>query len=33
MNSPVLTDNSKLMCAWAGSISILNPGQLKIDCN
>lgn len=32
-NSPVLTDNSKLMCAWAGSISILNPGQLKIDCN
>lgn len=31
-NSPVVLANSKTACAWAGSISITNPGQTKIDC-
>ena len=30
---PVVLANSKTMCAWAGSISVVNPGQVKIDCN
>ena len=29
---PVVLANSKTMCAWAGSISVVNPGQTKIDC-
>ena len=31
-NSPVVLANSKTACAWAGSISVTNPGQTKIDC-
>ena len=26
-NYPALTNSSKLMCAWGGVISIMNPGQ------
>jgi hypothetical protein len=25
--------NSKTMCVWAGSITVTDPGQKKIDCN
>lgn len=32
-NSPVVLANSKTMCAWAGSISVIDPGQVSIDCN
>ena len=31
-NSPVVLANSKTSCVWAGSISVVNPGQTKIDC-
>ena len=31
-NSPVVLANSKTSCVWAGSISVVNPGQMKIDC-
>lgn len=31
--NPVVLANSKTMCAWAGSISVVNPGQTKIDCS
>ncbi|MDC0535427.1 DUF4280 domain-containing protein [Francisellaceae bacterium] len=30
-NVPVLTQNSKLLCAWGGLISILQPGQAIAD--
>ena len=29
--NPALTDSSKCMCNWAGSISITNPGQTKVQ--
>ena len=29
--SPILTDNSKLMCTWGGSISIVVPGQPTVE--
>jgi|ERR1051325_6327628 hypothetical protein len=29
-NMPALDNNSKLMCAWAGVIQIVNPGQTKV---
>ena len=28
-NMPALNNTSKLMCMWAGVISVINPGQLK----
>lgn len=28
---PVLNNSSKCMCAWAGVISILNPGQFTVQ--
>jgi hypothetical protein len=28
-NMPVLNNTSKLMCAWAGVVSIVAPGQVK----
>lgn len=31
--NPVLIESSKTMCVWAGSITVDNPGQTKIDCN
>lgn len=27
---PALPDNAKLMCMWAGQISVTNPGQQKV---
>ena len=30
-NKPALHDGCKLMCNWAGTISITNPGQAIID--
>ena len=30
-NQPALTDSSTCTCNWAGTISITNPGQQKID--
>jgi hypothetical protein len=27
---PALDNNSKLMCAWAGVIQIVNPGQTTV---
>lgn len=27
---PALNNSSKLMCAWAGVISVVNPGQVKV---
>ena len=30
-NKPALNDSSKLMCAWAGVISISSPGQTTIQ--
>lgn len=30
-NMPALNQNSKLMCIWGGVISILNPGQAKVQ--
>ena len=30
-NMPALNDMSKCMCAWAGVISITNPGTVKTD--
>ena len=32
-NQPVVLENSKTMCVWAGSITVTDPGQKKIDCN
>jgi len=32
-NQPVVLANSKTMCVWAGSITVTDPGQKKIDCN
>ena len=32
-NSPVVLVNSKTSCVWAGSISVVIPGQTKIDCS
>ena len=32
-NQPVVLQNSKTMCVWAGSITVTDPGQKKIDCN
>jgi len=29
-NMPALSDDSKLMCCWAGVISINSPGQVKV---
>src|SRR5687767_10851159 len=29
-NMPTLNNTSKLMCAWAGVIQILNPGQMTV---
>lgn len=31
--SPCLTNDCKLMCSYAGSISIVNPGQVKTSIN
>ena len=31
--SPCLTNDCKLMCSYAGSISIVNPGQAKASIN
>ncbi len=31
--SPCLTNDCKLMCSYAGSISITNPGQVKTSIN
>jgi hypothetical protein len=28
---PALNNSSKCMCAWAGVISILNPGQFTVQ--
>lgn len=28
-NMPALNNTSKLMCMWAGVISVINPGQVK----
>ncbi len=30
---PVLTNDGKLMCAYGGTISILNPGQMTVRTN
>ena len=30
-NKPALHDGCKLMCNWAGTISITNPGQVIVD--
>lgn len=30
---PCLTSDCKLMCAYAGSISMTNPGQVKVTAN
>lgn len=30
-NKPALNNNSKLMCAWAGVIQIVNPGQTTVQ--
>ena len=30
---PCLTNDCKLMCAYAGSVSIVNPAQLKVIAN
>jgi hypothetical protein len=30
-NMPALNQNSKLMCNWGGVISVLNPGQVKVQ--
>ena len=29
-NMPALDSNSKLMCAWAGVIQVVNPGQTSV---
>ncbi|MBR4515656.1 MAG: DUF4280 domain-containing protein [Lachnospiraceae bacterium] len=31
--TPCLTNDCKLMCSYAGSISIVNPGQVKASIN
>jgi hypothetical protein len=31
-NQPVVLENSKTSCIWAGSIKVENPGQVTIDC-
>ncbi len=30
-NFPILTDDSQLMCMWAGAISIKMPGQMIVE--
>jgi len=30
-NMPALNNSSKLMCAWAGVIQIVNPGQVTVE--
>jgi len=30
-SNPAVIDSSKTMCAWAGQISIVDPGQQKVD--
>jgi hypothetical protein len=29
-NKPILTMDGKLMCSYAGSLSIVNPGQMTV---
>jgi len=30
-SNPAVIESSKTMCAWAGQISIIDPGQQKVD--
>ena len=30
-SAPILTDDSKLMCMWGGSISVVAPGQMIVE--
>lgn len=30
-NMPTLNDSSKLMCAWAGVIQVVSPGQMTVQ--
>jgi hypothetical protein len=30
-SAPILTDDSKVMCIWGGSISVVAPGQMIVE--